>query len=324
MLSTTSTDKLQKAHLLDQQHHDDVINNSDACSLCKKTLPVFDAQTGEIVCTNCGMVMQENIESLDKEWRTYSFENINIKQRTGLPSSLALHDMGLSTVISYSNADVYGAAINPEQISKIQRLRKWNSISSVNNRSRSRNLKNAFEIMSRIKDRLSLSDSVIEKAAYFYRKALEKRLTKGRSIGGMVVASTYAACRQIAIPRKLDELAAAVNSDPVFAGKCYRLLLRHLKIQNLPAVDSSSYLSKIANKANVSQKTYRKALEMLATVKENPISFGKDPNALAVAVLYAACMKEGENVSQARIVVAGDSSIVTLRKRFADVKKVFP
>jgi transcription initiation factor TFIIIB Brf1 subunit/transcription initiation factor TFIIB len=63
---------------------------------------------------------------------------------------------------------------------------------------------------------------------------------------------------------------------------------------------------------------------MLATMKENPISFGKDPNALAVAVLYAACIKEGEMVSQHRIALAGDTSIVTLRKRFADVKKVFP
>jgi transcription initiation factor TFIIB len=322
MLSSTYADKLQKGHLKDQQYENAA--NNDICSLCKNTLTVFDAETGEIVCSNCGMVIKENIESLGREWRTNSFGNTNSKERTGLPSSLALHDMGLSTVISYSNADVYGDAINPEQISKLQRMRKWNSISSNDNRARSRNLKSAFEIMSRIKDKLSLSDSVIEKAAYFYRKALEKRLIKGRSIDGMVVASTYAACREMAIPRKLEELAASVNTDQIFAARCYRLLLRHLKIQNLPAVDSSIYLCKIANRASVNQKTYRKALEMLAAIKDNPVSFGKDPNALAVAVLYAACMEKGEEVSQAQIAVAGDTSIVTLRKRFADVKKVFP
>jgi transcription initiation factor TFIIIB Brf1 subunit/transcription initiation factor TFIIB len=54
------------------------------------------------------------------------------------------------------------------------------------------------------------------------------------------------------------------------------------------------------------------------------VSYGKDPNALAVAVLYAACLKENEKVSQAQIAVAGDTSIVTLRKRFQDVKKIFP
>lgn len=62
---------------------------------------------------------------------------------------------------------------------------------------------------------------------------------------------------------------------------------------------------------------------MLSIVKDNPISHGKDPNALAVAILYAACLKEGEKVSQAQIAAAGDTSIVTLRKRFQDVGRYF-
>jgi transcription initiation factor TFIIB len=255
MRSSAYTNNLQKGHLKDHKHYNDV--NNDTCSLCKNTSTVFDAEAGEIVCSNCGMVMQENIESLEKRWRTIS-SDLKSEQMTGLPSSLAFHDMGLSTIISYSNVDAYGAAIAPEQMGKLQRMRRWNRISSVDNRAHSRNLKNAFGIMSRIKGKLSISDSVIEKAAYFYRKALEKRLIKGRSIEGMVVASIYAACREIAIPRKLEELAEATNGNPVFAARCYRLLLRHLKIQNLPAVDSGSYLSKIANKASISQKTYRR------------------------------------------------------------------
>jgi transcription initiation factor TFIIB len=99
------------------------------------------------------------------------------------------------------------------------------------------------------------------------------------------------------------------------------LLVRNLKL-HLPVIDSNAYLSKIANKARIGEKTYRKAIDMLTTIRENPISHGKDPNALAVAVLYAACLKQGEKVSQAQIAVAGDTSIVTLRKRYQDVKKI--
>jgi transcription initiation factor TFIIB len=40
---------------------------------------------------------------------------------------------------------------------------------------------------------------------------------------------------------------------------------------------------------------------MLSIIKDNPVSYGKDPNALAVAKLYAACLKEGEKVSQLQI-----------------------
>jgi transcription initiation factor TFIIB len=268
------------------------------------------------------MVIHDNIESLGPEWRVYSGDDIESKSRTGMPTSLAFHDMGLSTFISYSNIDANGAAISPEQMSKVQRMRRWNKISS-NNRSYHRNLKNAFAIMGTVKDKLSLNDALIEKSAYNYRKALDKRIIKGRSIRALVVASVYAACRELNIPRTLDEIAETANTDSIFAGKCYRLLVRHLKL-HLPVIDSNVYLAKIASKARVSEKTYRRALEMLTVIKENPVSHGKDPNALAVAVLYAACLKEDEKVSQAQIAVAGDTSIVTLRKRFQDVRKIFP
>ncbi|MGC1929125.1 MAG: hypothetical protein WA667_09130 [Candidatus Nitrosopolaris sp.] len=38
------------------------------------------------------------------------------------------------TFFSYSNVDAKGAAIIPEQMGKVQRMRRWNKISS-NNRS---------------------------------------------------------------------------------------------------------------------------------------------------------------------------------------------
>jgi transcription initiation factor TFIIB len=295
---------------------------ADTCPLCSSGSIVFDSETSETICSSCGMVVRDNIESMGPEWRSYSGEDIESKSRTGMPSSLAFHDMGLSTFISYSNVDANGVAISAEQRNKVQRMRRWNKISS-NNRSYHRNLKNAFAILSTIKDKLSLSDVLIEKAAYNYRKALDKKIIKGRSIRALIVAAVYAACRDMSVPRTLEEISVAANTDAIFAGKCYRLLVQNLELR-LPVIDSNKYLARIANKAKVSEKTYRAALEMLSTIKGDPISHGKDPNALAVAVLYAACLNEGENVSQAQVAVAGDISIVTLRKRFQDVRKIFP
>jgi transcription initiation factor TFIIB len=143
------------------------------------------------------------------------------------------------------------------------------------------------------------------------------------SIRALVVASAYAACRKLNVPRTLVEIAQTANADTIFAGKCYRLLLRHLRL-HLPIIDSNVYLAKIANRGRVSEKASRRALQMLSIVKETPISHGKDPNALAVAVLYAPCLKEGEKVSQAQIAAAGDTTIVTLRKRFQEVRQIFP
>ncbi len=286
-------------------HEQGLSLNREECSLCNSKAVVYDADNSEVVCSECGMVIQDNIESLSPEWRAYSNDDLDSKSRTGMPTSLAFHDMGLSTFISYSNVDANGATISPEQLSKVQRMRRWNKISS-NNRSYHRNLKNAFAVLSIIKDKLSLSDALIEKSAYNYRKALDKHIIKGRSIRALVVASVYAACRELNVPRTLDEIAVRTSCS----------------ISSLKG--HAGVVSSNVNDTLSSVITYRRGLEMLSVIKENPVSHGKDPNALAVAVLYAACLKEGDKVSQAQIAVAGDTSIVTLRKRFQDVKRLFP
>jgi TFIIB zinc-binding len=49
------------------------VNNNDGtcCSLCKSTFTIFDYTIGEIVCSTCGMVINDYMES-EPEWRTFS------------------------------------------------------------------------------------------------------------------------------------------------------------------------------------------------------------------------------------------------------------
>src|SRR6058998_624203 len=269
---------------------------TDVCALCNSTSIVFDSETSEAICSSCGMVVKDNIESMSPEWRSYTGDDIESKGRTGMASSLAFHDMGLSTFISYSNVDANGVAISAEQRSKVQRMRRWNKISS-NNRSYHRNLKNAFAILIRIKDKLSLSNTIVEKSAYYYRKILDQNLIKGRSIKGFVVACVYVSCREMNVPRTIEEVAEIADADKIFAGKCYRLMVRKLKIR-LPSIDSSSHLARIANNAGISERTFRRAIQMMSMIKDDPVSFGKDPCAIAVAVLYGACLEKGGKSSQ--------------------------
>ena len=132
------------------QQMEDSSNNLEVCTMCNSKAILFDVETSETVCSSCGMVLTDKAESLDDQWKEYSGNDIESKNRTGMPTSLAFHDMGLSTFISYSNVDANGGAITPDQISKVQRMRHWNRISD-NNRSYHRNLKSAFAILSRCK-----------------------------------------------------------------------------------------------------------------------------------------------------------------------------
>src|SRR5512145_659785 len=102
----------------------------------------------------------------------------------------------------------------------------------------------------------------------------------------MVVASVYAACKEMDIPRRLEDVSRAANADYVFAGTCFRTMARELNIYS----SATKLMSKVAANADASQKTYRTALNMLDVVKNNPVSYDKDRKALATAALYCACV----------------------------------
>ena len=289
------------------------------CKDCNPDRVVFDHGTGEKICGCCGIVLSVEREFVDPVLDINPNSSIT---NFGTPSSLAHHDKNLSTLISSSNTDADGVTIDPEQRSALQRMRHWNKISD-NNRSYHRNLKNAFAILMRIKDKLSLSDTIMEKSAYYYRKILNENLVKGRSIKGFVVACVYASCREMNLPRTIDEIAEISNTDKIFSAKCYRLLVRNLRIK-IPAIDTNSHIVRIANNAGISEKTLRYAIKMMSTIKYDHISFGKDPSAIAVAVLYAACLEKGEKITQSRMSLAANVSVVTLRKRILDIRKIFP
>ena len=96
-----------------------------------------------------------------------------MKARTGAGTSLTMHDMGLSTVIGAANKDSTGKPLSASVKSSIERLRTWDSRSQAHS-SADRNLRQALNEMDKLKDKLALTDAVIEKATYIYRKAMEK------------------------------------------------------------------------------------------------------------------------------------------------------
>lgn len=230
----------------------------------------------------------------------------------------ALHSFSPPMAKSFSSSNEQ--ATNKQQKGTIQLEKKFEA-ALPNKRSYKRNLRHAFNILNIIEYKLSLPAEVIENSAKYYQRALDENIIKGRSIGAFAVASLYVACREFGIPRQLREIANVVKVDPVIARKCYRMLLRDLEL-NLPFIDCDTYLSKIAKDLLINEKTYQRGLEILEMVKEDFLSYGKDPNTVAAAVLYVACLKEGEKIIQSRIAAAGNISIVTLRKRAIDVIKV--
>jgi len=289
-----------------------------SCLRCGKKTLITDTETGEIFCGDCGFVLSERTENSGPEWRSFSDGGTN-RERTGVGTSLAIHDQGLSTIINTSNRDATGKPLSSSMKKTLKRLRTWDSRSQ--NEPNDKNFKQAFNELYRLKDKLSLSDSVVEKAAYIYRKALEKKLVRGRSISAMIGSALYAACREVGTPRTLKEIAETTNIKKGDLAACYRLLVNELELK-IPVVDSVQNVARIASKLGLSEKVQRYAIEILRKAEESKISAGKNPMSLAATALYISCVKLGVNHTQRDLAEAADITEVTIRNRHKGLREL--
>jgi len=289
------------------------------CPSCGDRKMVTDETTGELFCGKCGFVVSDKILDMGAEWRSFANDDTN-KARVGAGTSLTIHDMGLSTIIGTANKDSTGKPLTSSMKSSIERLRTWDSRSQAHS-SADRNLRQALNEMGKLKDKLALTDAVIEKAAYIYRKAMEKKLVRGRSIQGLVAACLYASCRNTETPRTLDDVAKGINIRRKDVARCYRLIFRELELK-MPVVDPVKGVSRIASIAELSEKSKRKAVSILEQAKKIGMVAGKDPMGIAAAALYLACISTGEVKSQKDISIASGVTEVTIRNRCAGLRKM--
>lgn len=290
----------------------------DSCPRCGKAAMVLDPENGELICSKCGFVVKEKIEDGGPERRSTSKDDRKDESRTGLPASIASHDMGLATVIGTRNADSTGRPISGSMRSTVDRLRTWDKRSQVHESS-DRNMSRAFVQLRTFAEKLSLSDEVVERAAYIYRKAFERGLIRGRSITEMITASIYAACRDREIPRTIREVARVANIGKKDLARSYRMLIREMDIR-MPVPDPAKSVSKIASGVEVGEKTRRRALEIIAKARQNGVAAGKDPVGLAASALYVATTLSGEEKTQRKIAVAAGVTEVTIRNRYKELR----
>jgi transcription initiation factor TFIIB len=293
-------------------------NDATYCEQCKGYTVIFDMVSSEYVCSSCGCVASDKFFNNEHSSGYSGQSGFSDRSRTGMPESLAIHHKGLSTLIGMGDTDARGKALEPAQRMKMQRLRTWNNRSQLND-SISRNLEKALKFLNNFGDKLYLSQAVMESAAYIYRKAAIKKLAKGRSTLGLVGAALYAACRETATPKTISDVASVCNLSSKDVMSHYKLILRELSLQ-MPVLHGPDYVTLIANRLDLSEKTKREALKIFSEVQQNRISIGKNPRALAGAVIYLASQTCNEFLRQVEICQVADISTVSLRKRCKEIK----
>jgi transcription initiation factor TFIIB len=203
----------------------------------------------------------------------------------------------------------------PFVLSSMERLRTWDFRTQVHT-STDKSLRIAFNELDRLKDKLGLSEAIIENAAYIFRKAHQRGKVRGRSIPAFMAA---AICRQMQASRTLDDIATTSNVKRKSIARYHRELVFEFQLE-VPEIDSTKCISRVANNANITEKTKHQAINLMNEVVKRGMSAGKDPMGLAAAVLYTSCIKTGEQKSQIDLANAAQTADATIRNRVKDLK----
>ncbi len=286
------------------------------CNNCSESRFITDNVTGEIACSSCGCILSEDTEDRSVERRIFSDKSDSA--RTGPGTSLKMYDQGLNTIIGTMNKDSVGKPLSTTTAQTFGRLRKWDNRSQTKN-SAGKNLRNALQELDKIQSKMGLSDTVIERASLFYRKASEKNIVRGRTVKGMAAACLYASCKDLGHARTLTEIAMHIHIRRKDIASSYRSLFKELGFV-VTIADPIKSIGRIASKIRITEKTVRKAIHILDAAQDAGIVAGKNPEVVAAAAIYAACMVTGETKSQTEISIAAGTSTVSLRNRIMDFK----
>ncbi|MBQ2654970.1 MAG: transcription initiation factor IIB [Methanobrevibacter sp.] len=289
----------------------------EPCPSCNSTERVVDSQRAEVSCARCGLVLDENLIDNGPEWRAFDHEQRDKRTRVGAPSTYAISDKGLTTVIDWKNKDINGRSIPETKRAQLYRLRKLNKRMRVS-RTGERNLALALSELDRFSSRLGLPRSVREDAAFIYRKASKNNLIRGRSIEGMVATSIYMSCRRCNIPRTLEEVSEISNVSKKQLGRNYRFLSRQLNIKLKPT-SPSDYVPRFATKLDLSGEVQSKAIDIIAKSKQSGLNVGKGPTGVAAAALYIASILLGERITQKVVADVAGVTEVTVRNRYKEL-----
>ena len=134
------------------------------CPECHSDKIIRDNETGELICEECGFVIDSWSIVFSPEWRTFTIKEYENLPRMVSPINVMMHDNGFSTNIGWIDVDGTGKRMNVSQKHKFYRLRKLNHRIQVRETNQ-QNLASALNYIRIIGDNLNLPKNVIETAS---------------------------------------------------------------------------------------------------------------------------------------------------------------
>jgi transcription initiation factor TFIIB len=297
---------LETEHLMSAREH---------CGECGSRRLIWDSKRGEVICSECGLVVEDGMLDRGPEWRSFQGDDSWKRIRGGPPLRFGLGDRGLSTQISVWDRDSSGNTLDSRAASRFHRLRKWDRRKK---RRVDRRITYGLTDLSRISAQLQIPRGVKEAACLIFRRLVEKGFTRGKNTERVTASVIYIACRQAGVPRILAEVTKFTKARKKQIARTYKDIVKELGI-HLPPISPVELIPRFASRINLPGWVAERAIHLIEEeMKLGPFS-ATTPGGTAAAALYISSIKNGFRYSQREISRAAHTTEVTLRKRVRDI-----
>mmetsp|Transcript_5877 Transcript_5877/g.15099 ORF Transcript_5877/g.15099 Transcript_5877/m.15099 type:complete len:325 (+) Transcript_5877:75-1049(+) len=275
-------------------------------------------QSGDVICTGCGLVAESHLMDEGSEWRTFADNDKN----NGDPSRVGA---AVNSLVDNGSAASTGILNGKGGFSNLERLHARGNTSD-------RHMMGAFGAISSLSERLGLKDNIKHRACELYKEIVDAdKSVKSRPGSAMHASCIFIACKQEGYPRTFNEIVPIANASKKDIGRCYKLIVKVLKVdmKDMGVIHASDYMRRFCNSLGMSNQDTKAATEMVnvASPKDGRPGDvkhswdGRSPISIAAAVIYIITMLPKCTVSPPLVDITNVSRVAegTIRAAYKDL-----
>lgn len=309
-------------------------------------IAITDEDAGEIICSRCGVVLEEKIVSYVQEFTRKNSGDANSNSRSHMMAVNA-KCVGSSTSIgigkSFGSTDHTGKTISKRVKDSLARLQNTGNLQKTNQKQSQRSMNSAMVKLNGLIHKLDLSENVHLETVKLFKRAQEAKITRGRSVIGVVAACLYHMCKESDIPRDMAEISEHSNMRKKDLFAFYRVTvdtlgLYSIKIDstnrknnnddedtkdcNIAKLRHTKYIPKIASRLDLPQRICRNAARLILAQDDHILS-GKNPRVVAATAIYLTCNNDKiyNDMTQRKVSEASGITEVSIRNVSKQMKQ---
>jgi transcription initiation factor TFIIB len=250
------------------------------------------------VCQDCGFVLSAETTKLISRARIKVNQH-SLSHRNSSPAKTAVED-------------------KPNWERMVQAFEQWKQVKIWD--STEKNLATALQYITKTAINLSLPNAVLEKATLTYKRIIEKRLLKGRSMKAVCATAIYIGSKQNKTAITIRDIAHSTKISPRKINHTYRSIIKHLET-SAQTTSVSNYASEIATRLQLSTRSKELVEKTLEALDSSKRFAGKAPTGIACAAIYISSLLMGEKRTQREIAEAARITEMTIRSRIRELEK---